>query len=131
MSLAVRAAEELRRIIYELIIASGLSNEAIAERMGYKSRVIVSVMRNHKPGEPLYPKSALFAFLHAVGVSHAEDVRYVSQIYDYAAGRETSEHEIVQRPVRRNWQQEDGPDTSALTLSTAQHRIIATMLHCS
>lgn len=113
-----RAADELRRIVCELILLSNLTNEQIADLMGYKSRNIVSSMRNYQYGFTLYPEWALFAFLLAVGVREAEDVDYVFGIYDFVSGRDTARIQTVIRPTRREWWRTPhiAPTTDDITL---------------
>jgi hypothetical protein len=126
-----RAADELRRIVCELILVSGLNNEQIADLMGYKSRNIVSIMRNYQDGLPLYSGRALFAFLLAVGVRYAEDIDYVFGIYDIVAGRETTRAQTVIRPTRRDWWREQklsDPTTDNVTLDRSQQREFARLI---
>src|SRR6266513_1414017 len=112
-----RAADELRRIVRELCAVSTLTNEQIADLMGYKSRNIISIMRNYQYGLPLYPEWALFAFLLAVGVRDVDDVNYVFSVYDFVSGRTAARMDsVVSRPTRTEWWHEQSPTTEEVTL---------------
>ena len=119
-----RAANELRRIVRELADASGMDNKQIAMRMGYKSRDIVSIMRNHQYGQQLYPEWALFAFLLAVGVRYQEDVEYVLGVYAFASGRTATRlhTEIIHPTQRKWWEIQPEPTTEEITVPRAQRR---------
>jgi hypothetical protein len=123
-----RAAEELTRIICELLALSGKTQMQMAEMMGYSSRRPIWDMCNYRYGQHLYPEWRLSSFLSAVGVRWPQDVNRVFSIYDSVAGRDTTRElpSIHYDPALYRWVRQEekpsDPETETLTMDHNKQR---------